>query len=182
MSSQALMFLLTVALGGVCGFIFDLFRIFRLTIRHKNIYTYLEDILYWLIVVSLVFYFLLHITDGEIRFFFIIGVFLGMVIYFCTISIFVIRCSKIVINFFRKVFRLIYRLLLRIITPPILLVKFLLVTLQDFTLAILEKIMQPINNLLQKSISYGKIKTQKPIKKLKRKIKLFKRKIKRASR
>ena len=49
------------------------------------------------------FYFMLVKNYGEIRFFSIAGAVLGMVLYFCTLSIIIMGISAAVINFIKKV-------------------------------------------------------------------------------
>ena len=168
------MFILTIAMGAVCGLVFDAFRVIRRSVRHKNIYTYLEDMLFWIIILFLFFYFLLHTAYGEsLRFYFILGIFLGMLIYFLTASRIVIKLSMKAIAILKKVCSFLFKCFLKIIGPPIAFLKFLYGKVILFLTA---AFFVPIRKLLKKTENYVKIKTKKPIKKLKRKIKKAKRK------
>ncbi|MCL2421678.1 MAG: spore cortex biosynthesis protein YabQ, partial [Defluviitaleaceae bacterium] len=125
MSGQAWLFLTTVAAGFVIGFVYDLFRILRKTVKHGTLWVQLEDILYWLAVSLLMFYFMLHRNYGEIRFFSIAGAALGMIIYFYSVSFVVIKVSVAVIEFSKKVLFTVARILLapvrwllKILMPP----------------------------------------------------------------
>lgn len=103
MSGQARLFLLTIAIGFFIGFVYDVFRIIRKTFHHPDFLTQLEDVLYWLLVTFVMFYFMLNKNYGEIRAFSIIGAFLGMGIYFLTLSFLVMKVSLTVIDFLKKV-------------------------------------------------------------------------------
>ena len=103
MSGQAWLFLFTVITGFVIGFIYDIFRILRKTIPHSYLMVQLEDILYWICVSLLMFYFMLHRNYGEIRLFSIAGAALGGVLYFLTLSPVIIKVSVAVIGFFKRI-------------------------------------------------------------------------------
>lgn len=126
MSRQTLLFFTTVGLGMLLGLVFDVFRVFRKTAPHGNWIIQIEDLLFWLTVTLLTFYFLLSRNYGEIRVFTVLGILIGMTCYFVTISRLVMMVSVTVIQFLKRVtmtvlqilltpFKLIYRLL----APPI---------------------------------------------------------------
>jgi len=126
MSGQAALFLSTVALGFLLGFVYDLFRIARKTVPHRPWVVQFEDILFWLVVTLLMFYFMLHRNYGEIRFFSIAGAALGVVIYFCSLSPLVMKVSVAVVEFFKKVLFTVARIILtpirwalKLIRPPL---------------------------------------------------------------
>ena len=126
MSGQAWLFLSTVAAGFVIGFVYDIFRILRKTVPHRGWAVQMEDIIYWVTVSILMFYFMLNRNYGEIRFFSIAGSALGMIIYFNSLSRLILTVSVAVIKFLQKVFLTAakillgpVRLLVRIFAPPI---------------------------------------------------------------
>ena len=175
-ASQGILFFLTVAMGVLCGFVFDFFRILRKSFGHKNIHIYIEDVLYWIIVILIFFYFLLHNAEGQsLRFFFIIGMFIGMVLYFLTMSKWVIKVSMIIIGIIKKLCKFIKKTIIKIVEPP----KKLIINTYKFIIKLLKNtIIKPIKELLQTIKNYATIKTKKPIKKLKRRIKKVKKAIK----
>ena len=125
MSGQAWLFLATAAAGFVIGFVYDIFRIIRKTVPHRPFAVQIEDTVYWVSVSLLMFYFMLHRNYGEIRFFSIVGVALGMTIYFTSLSVVVLKVSVAVITFFQRVFftaaRIILwpiRMTIKILLPP----------------------------------------------------------------
>lgn len=164
MTGQAWLFLFTVALGFAAGFLFDFFRIFRKTFKHPDFLTQLEDLVYWLSITVLIFYFMLNENNGEIRVFSIVGMFLGMILYFCTLSFVVFNVSVAVINFFKKVFAL----ALKIILFPIRLI----IKIVMFPVGAIARILSPVVNRaknrtkrgLKKTKRYAKMKSLKLVK------------------
>jgi spore cortex biosynthesis protein YabQ len=112
MASQAMFFVWTMALGAVSGAVFDVFRIIRRIVRHSDFLTQIEDLLYWLFVSVLIFYFILHHNSGEVRIYAIIGVFSGMCLYFLTLSRLVVKLSLFVIGIIKKIIAMTIRILL----------------------------------------------------------------------
>ena len=110
--AQAKLFLLTVLMGGGMGLLYDALRVFRHALPHKPLWVQLEDGLFWLLAVFLVFGVMLHASGGEIRFFSILGLFGGMGLYFLTISPFVIAVSDTIIRLIKYLSSLFLRILL----------------------------------------------------------------------
>ena len=53
--AQASLFLLTILMGGCMGLLYDGLRVFRHALHHKPFWVQLEDGLFWLLAVFLVF-------------------------------------------------------------------------------------------------------------------------------
>ena len=112
--AQARLFLLTVLMGGALGLFYDALRLFRQAFRHKALWVQVEDGLFWLLAVLLVFCVMLRANAGEIRFFTILGLFGGMGLYF-------LICSRSVLVLGEKglcLLKAALRLLWRIVTTP----------------------------------------------------------------
>ena len=119
-SGQLYVFL-AMSVCGVCsGLIFDIFRAIRKTFSGSNLTTSLSDILFWLIISLGMFFALFTISGGEIRWHEIIGVILGSVIYFLTISHLFVTLLVILIHFTSKIFLTILKIIL---TPLVFLYK-----------------------------------------------------------
>ncbi|MCL2170700.1 MAG: spore cortex biosynthesis protein YabQ [Defluviitaleaceae bacterium] len=86
MSHQTIIFLATVLLGVLTGFAYDLLRVFRRIIRHNKIAMHFEDCVFWISAAIFIFFFLLTHNFGEVRIFAIVGVLLGMLLYFIIAS------------------------------------------------------------------------------------------------
>lgn len=99
---QASIFLITVCVGFFIGFVYDLFRIFRKTLKHPNIFIQFEDLLYWVFVSLVMYYILLNKNYGEVRAFSIIGAFIGMIVYFLTLSQIFLPITVKIIEFVKK--------------------------------------------------------------------------------
>jgi len=104
--------------GGAAGMFYDLIEVFRSNLRHNKAAVYIEDILYWIAVIMLIFLFMLNENYGEIRPFAVIGFFAGMLVYNLVFS----RVVTGVLNGFIKVVKFIIKLSLEIIMTPFRLV------------------------------------------------------------
>ena len=116
--------------GMISGVIYDLFRIFRRSFKHRNIFVQLEDLLYWFIILLILFYSLLKINYLELRMFDLVGFCLGMLLYFQSISrIFVPVMVKLMIfikkciNFFIKILSIPIKLVVKLIMYPVEFIK-----------------------------------------------------------
>jgi len=126
MSGQAWLFVSTVLTGAAIGLLYDVFRIIRKTAPHSGFVVQLEDLFFWIAATGLTFYYMLHRNFGEIRPFVLIGFALGLVLYFATLSRLVLIVFVAIINYLKKVFRVVFRIILmplRVIaawlTPPL---------------------------------------------------------------
>lgn len=97
-----MIFLLTIILGAILGFLFDITRILRRVIKHKNWVVYIEDILLWIITLTIVLYFIFNFSEGSIRFFYFWGFTIGATIYFGIFSSYIINFSVFIINKFKN--------------------------------------------------------------------------------
>ena len=147
---------MSVVLGFFAGFVYDLFRILRKSVKHPDILTQLEDLLFWVFVSGLIFYFVLNKNSGEVRFYIILGTFLGMGMYFLTLSKPVLAVSMAVIHFFRKVFLALYKM---VSFPVRILFRLLLIPARAAGVRV-KKMQKPAKKLLQKPARYAKIKTR----------------------
>lgn len=105
MSDELILFLKACLLGGCCGFMFDLFRILRLAIPHIWIMVFLEDFSYFLSVTLCCLWFVLMHNNGVLRGFLIVGICLGGLLYFLTLSFPIMRLAKWVIRVIYRVIR-----------------------------------------------------------------------------
>ena len=110
MSGQAVAFLTTAAAGAALGVLYDCFRILRRVLRHKIVATTIEDAVFWIVSTLLMFVFLLNRNFGDIRGFIFMGLALGAVLYFLTLSRFFTKFAMTALGWLRNV-------LLAIISP-----------------------------------------------------------------
>jgi len=148
---------MSVGLGFFAGFVYDLFRIFRKSVKHPDFLTQLEDLIFWIFVSGLIFYFVLNRNSGEMRFYIILGTFLGMGLYFLTISKPVLAVSIAVIRFITKVLLTMYKM---VAFPIRILIRIFLIPVHIIGMRV-KKIQKPAKKLLQKPVRYAKIKTHR---------------------
>ncbi|MCL2603567.1 MAG: spore cortex biosynthesis protein YabQ [Defluviitaleaceae bacterium] len=126
MPAQAWLFVTTVMVGVAVGVFYDFFRVLRRTASHGKWAVQLEDLFFWLAVTVLVFYYMLHRNYGEIRFFALLGMGLGVVLYFVTVSRLIVKVCVAVVEYLKRVITAVVRiillplrLLLAFLAPPV---------------------------------------------------------------
>lgn len=103
MGNEVNIFLTVFILGILMGISYDIIRIFRYAIYHSKFTKNLEDGIYWVLVLYSTYNILLFHNNGEMRYYLILGIFLGWFIYFITISKIIMSISHLIINFVRKI-------------------------------------------------------------------------------
>ena len=78
---DARLFLEALACGGIIAIIYDAIRLFRWLVPHHNLFTNIEDFLFWNFSGLYFFAVMFSTNDGVIRGFFIIGGIIGAYIY-----------------------------------------------------------------------------------------------------
>lgn len=106
---QFKIFLISLCVGLILGFFYDLIKIFRRFVLHNNILINIEDAIYWVFMSVMVFFICLYQNDGEVRLFFIIGIFLSLILYNLLISPVFINIFTKIINLLIKAFLLIFK-------------------------------------------------------------------------
>lgn len=125
-TNQAYLFLIFTINGIIIGILFDIFRILRRSFKTADIITYTQDILFWILTGIILLYSIFTFSNGEIRFYMFLGVFIGCLIYMLIFSKYFIQINvkiiltikkivgkiisiiifpiKIIINFMKKIF------------------------------------------------------------------------------
>ncbi len=67
--------------GLIVGFIYDIYKTIRYYSKPNKIFTYVGDLLFWIILSLLSFYILIKINWGELRGYIIIGFLFGILVY-----------------------------------------------------------------------------------------------------
>jgi len=102
---QAYIFLYSIAGGMIIALIYDIFRIKRKAIKTNAIITYIEDLIYWIIVALVMLAVVYYSNEGEIRGYIFIGTGLGVILYVSLLSRIVIRSSMIIIGIVSRILR-----------------------------------------------------------------------------
>ncbi|MTI68052.1 MAG: spore cortex biosynthesis protein YabQ [Firmicutes bacterium] len=99
---QVYIFFATLYGGIIIGFIYDIYRIFRYFSEPRKIVSFIEDLIFW-ILVSLIALFILFFSNfGEVRGFVFLGFISGAIIYNKLLS-------KLVITTLVKILRYLFR-------------------------------------------------------------------------
>lgn len=72
-SNQAYIFLVFILTGIIIGLIFDVFRAVRKSFKINDFFTYIQDIIFWLLVGSIIMYVIFKFNYGEIRAYMLFG-------------------------------------------------------------------------------------------------------------
>jgi len=126
LESQFFSFAVTVLMGLTVGVLFDFYNITKGIIRPRKLGTYLGDFLFWVITTIVIFFMLLIGNWGELRFYVVIGVLTGVVVYIKLFSRTFIRVLLSIIKFSGKVITKVVRTIKYawfIITYPVILIK-----------------------------------------------------------
>ena len=111
-SNQFGLFLMYISTGILISLLFDIFRASRRTIKTSDIVTYIEDIIFWILATLLLLYITFILNSGNIRLFNFIGLALGGILYYFTVSKYFIKIMVTILNFTKKVFIKIFSFIL----------------------------------------------------------------------
>lgn len=122
--NQLFSFFIYVIVGILLGFIFDIFRALRKSIKNSTVATNIEDILFVIISFVIIAMVVQIVNKGELRFYILLGIILGILIYFLSVSKYIItgetwilksiiKILKSIYNFFIKFFKKINDLILK---------------------------------------------------------------------
>ncbi len=108
--------------GLIIGLLFDMYRAFRFNSKPNKTITFIQDLLFWIVIVAVTFYFLLKSSAGELRGYNFVGLILGVALYMYTLS-------KLLYPLFIKVFKFIIEMkkkICKILVSPFTLLKVML--------------------------------------------------------
>ncbi len=83
---QAKIFLIFIIVGILISFIFDMFRIVRKVYKFTDIMIYIQDILFWILAGLILLFSIFKFNSGSIRLYLFFSVFIGAILYTCSIS------------------------------------------------------------------------------------------------
>ena len=108
-TQQTAVFFHSLLLGVVLGCFYDLFRITRIAFIIPALLVLVEDLLFFLFSSIVLFGFMLENSYGQIRWFILLGVALGWVIYYFTAGSLVMKCSAQIIATIRRILAFLWR-------------------------------------------------------------------------
>lgn len=80
------LFLISCVLGIPIGIFYDIFRIIRIIIPHNNVFTAIEDLLFFVVYSVFIMCFTIGAAKAEFRIYYVLGNFIGFSVYFFTIG------------------------------------------------------------------------------------------------
>ena len=98
------LFLICVALGAMLAFIYDLIRMFRMMLHHRDWLVDVEDLLFWILTAWMVFHTLFVYNRGALRGYAFLGMFIGVVLYVMTLSRLLLFGAGKIIPYLRRPF------------------------------------------------------------------------------
>ena len=110
--NQAYLFLVFSLTGVILGVLFDFFRVLRKTFKTGDFVTYIEDILYWILAGIIVLYNIWFFNNGEIRFFMIIGIIMGSIIYSLLFSSILIKIETMLLTKLKNIIMFFYKIII----------------------------------------------------------------------
>lgn len=123
--SEIVIFLTMVYGGLIIGFVYDLYRVFRYFSKPKKIATFIEDLIFWIIVTSIALFTLLYSNYGELRGFVFIGIIFGALIYYYILSKLVVKTLVYIvgtiINFIKYIINIIispFKFMVKLLLKP----------------------------------------------------------------
>lgn len=91
---------------GICILLYyDCFRVFRTLIVHKDSFVAIEDFIFWITVSITMFSMFYYYNNGEIRFYCILGMGVGMILYSICFSELFMKGNEILFKFLKKFLR-----------------------------------------------------------------------------
>ncbi len=124
--NQTYLFIVFTIVGIIIGILFDIFRILRKSFKTKDIVTYIEDIFFWILTGIIILFSMYKFSNGELRFFMIIGIIMGTLMYMITFSRYVIKISVFIIKIIKTIIvypvKVVEKILKKIIIRPIFII------------------------------------------------------------
>ncbi len=106
--NQAYLFLIFVLNGLLIGLLFDFFRILRRVFKTKDFFTYLEDILFWILTGFIILSSIFIFNNGELRLFMFLAIIIGAIIYMLFLSSYVIKINIKIFNILKRIMKIIF--------------------------------------------------------------------------
>lgn len=107
-NTQASLFLISVIFGVASTFLYDMLRVKRRVAKTKKFIIHLEDILYWIIIAVVSFFVFIRFLNEDLRFYMVIGAFIGMTSYSATISKYVVFYVLWIVDAVIKLLKFVY--------------------------------------------------------------------------
>lgn len=105
--------LYSLVMGIAVTFSYDIIRIFRRVVKHGSILVAVEDLIFWMLAAVSVFYMMHRESNGQLRWFAILGAMAGMLLYKQLLSSLLVNLVSRAINQLKKILCRFFRIFLR---------------------------------------------------------------------
>ena len=106
--NQVQLFLIFIINGILIGILFDFFRILRKSFNTKDIVTYIEDFLFWILTGIIILYSIFTFNNGEIRLYMFVAMIIGIILYMVLFSKHIIKTNVFIITYLNKFFQILF--------------------------------------------------------------------------
>lgn len=106
--SEEQIFIIFCIHGIIIGMFLDLFRVLRKCFKTPDTLTFIEDIIFLIISGTTIVLGVVKFNNGEIRLFLFLGICLGLLLYFLTISNLYVIILSVLINLCKKMLKIPY--------------------------------------------------------------------------
>ena len=96
--NQASLLLDSIFVGMVIMALYDVLRLFRRIVKHASVFRDMEDLIFWIISGFIIFSLVYSRNYGSVRWFIVVGVSLGMYIYYIAFGKFLVKYTAKYIN------------------------------------------------------------------------------------
>lgn len=98
--------------GAVCGMVFDFFRALRRNFSLSFVWVLITDSLFWIITTAISAFCVFYLNDGLLRSFVVVSFFIGVILYFFTVSALVLTAFLKIITIISQIIKLFFKILL----------------------------------------------------------------------
>ena len=98
--------------GAVCGTIFDFFRALRRKFKLSFTWVFITDVLFWILTTAVTAFCVFYLNDGLLRSFVVVSFFIGVILYFFTVSRIVLTAFLKIITIISQFIKLFFKILL----------------------------------------------------------------------
>lgn len=111
---QVYIFLWTILTGVGMGLIFDFFRLLRRSKTTRDIWVYVQDIIFWIVIAISIIVSTFLINDGELRAYMLIGYILGALFYMLLFSKIIMKVFTFIFDTIENIFKSIFKFIVKI--------------------------------------------------------------------
>jgi len=144
--SLVLMFLGSLSVG----FVFDGYRVFKGKVNLAKFIVFIIDVVFGIISALWIFFLLFWSNNGQLRIIMLAAFFVGLVVYYLTLSRLIIKLWIIVDNLIASVFKVIVKTLNLLIIKPLVALYRLFTMLLGFILTLISALVLPFKVLKTK--------------------------------